>query len=64
MKSNNLKKGFRMPYGKIILVAVIAMIVSPFTFHTKEIIMIAGTIIAVAIGLAFARALEEDDWHV
>lgn len=53
-----------MPYGKIILVAVIAMIVSPFTFHTKEIIIIAGTIIAVAIGLAFARALEEDDWHV
>lgn len=53
-----------MPYGKIIYVCIIAMIVSPLTYHTAEIILISGVVIAFSLGLAFARVLEEDDWHV
>ena len=64
MKAENNKKGFRMPYGKIIYVCIIAMIVSPLTYHTAEIILISGVVIAFSLGLAFARVLEEDDWHV
>lgn len=52
-----------MPYGKIIFVCIIAMLVSHFTSYTQEINLYAGLIFAVSCGFAFARALDDNNRH-